>query len=117
MKNKIFPNGRIHASQEQDLDYSNGYLALSVSPFDKDFDNEVEKGVLPHCHEFIRKGFLPISSCEGHFTKKHHMPFYIMLALGGKNKLDRINDIIAKTKHIARKRREINTPQGKGKGR
>ena len=100
MKNKIFPNGRIHASKEQDLDYSNGYLALSVSPFDKNFDNEVEKGVLPHCHALIRKGYLPISSCEGHFTKKHHMPFYVMLAVGGKNKLDRIYDIINKTKHI-----------------
>ena len=100
MKNKIFPNGRIHASKEQDLDYSNGYLALSVSPFDNNFDNEVEKGVLPHCHALIRKGYLPISSCEGHFTKKHHMPFYIMLAVGGKNKLDRIYDIINKTKHI-----------------
>ena len=44
MKNKLFPNGRIHASKEEDLDYSNGYLALSVSPFDKDFDKEVEKG-------------------------------------------------------------------------
>lgn len=100
MKNKIFPNGRIHASKEQDLDYSNGYLALSVSPFDNNFDNEVEKGVLPHCHALIRKGYLPISSCEGHFTKKHHMPFYVMLAVGGKNKLDRIYDIINKTKHI-----------------
>ena len=100
MKNKLFPNGRIHASKEEDLDYSNGYLALSVSPFDKNFDNEVEKGVLPHCHALIRKGYLPISSCEGHFTKKHHMPFYVMLAVGGKNKLDRIYDIINKTKHI-----------------
>ena len=116
MKNKIFPNGRIHASQEQDLDYSNGYLALPVSPFDKDFDNEVEKGVLPHCHEFIRKGFLPISSCEGHFSKKHHMPFYIMLALGGKNKLDRINDIIAKTMHIPGISYKIKEQQANVKG-
>ena len=116
MKNKKFENGRIHASEEQDLDYSNGYLALSVSPFDKDFDIEVEKGVLPHCHEFIRKGFLPISSCEGHFTKKHHMPFYIMLALGGKNKLDRITDIINKTKHISGISYKIKEQQANVKG-
>ena len=100
MKNKLFPNGRIHASKEEDLDYSNGYLALSVSPFDKDFDKEVEKGVLSHCHALIRKGFLPISSCEGHFTKKHYMPFYVMIAIGGKNRMDRVNDVINKTTHI-----------------
>ena len=116
MKNKIFPNGRIHASKEQDLDYSNGYLALSVSPFDNNFDNEVEKGVLPHCHALIRKGYLPISSCEGHFTKKHHMPFYVMLAVGGKNKLDRIYDIINKTKHIPGISYKIKEQQANVKG-
>ena len=75
MKNKLFPNGRIHASEEQDLDYSNGYLALSVSPFDKNFDKEVEKGVLSHCHEFIRKGFLFSISFQLYWPKSSILCF------------------------------------------
>lgn len=100
MKNKLFPSGRIHASQKEDLDYSNGYYALSVSPFDKDFEKEIEPGVLPHCNAFIRKGYLPLSSCEGHYGNKHFLNWYIMIALGGKNRIERIFDIIDKMKDV-----------------
>tara|TARA_Y100001951_G_C11136367_1_gene181058 strand:- start:39 stop:611 length:573 start_codon:yes stop_codon:yes gene_type:complete len=100
MKNKLFPNGRIHASEKQDLDYSNGYYALSVSPFDKEYDNEVEPGVLQHCKALVRKGYLPLSSCEGHYGNKHYLNWYVMIAVPGKNRIERIFDVIQKLKDV-----------------
>ena len=96
LQNKRFANGRIHASDKMDADYSNGYIAHTVSPYEKNFDEEVEPGVRNHLKVLIEKGYLPISSCEGHHSFKTHMNWYIMMAFGG-NRLTSIQDRIYKT--------------------
>jgi len=103
LKNKLFSNGRIHASKSEDADYSNGYLALTVSPYDNNFLKEVEPGVARHLQILIKKGYLPISSCEGHYFKRTHMNWYIMLAFGGDEHNEikqRIDNFIDKCKDV-----------------
>ena len=82
MKNKQFSNGRIHGSRFEEAVYHDGYLAFSVSPFDQDFENEIEDGVLPHIKVLTTKGYCPISSCHGHYEHGKWMPWYVMIALG-----------------------------------
>lgn len=103
MKNKLFKNKRIHASFNQDANYDNGYVALTVSPYDSDFEKELEPGVRSHCLALFNKGYYPISSCEGHYFKNTHMNWYIMLAFGGDDNKQirrRINKFIKQIEHV-----------------
>lgn len=94
LKNKQFANGRIHASVNPEDTYETGYVAYTASPFDPKFYKDIEGGVQYHIQELILKGYLPISSCEGHYHKKQNMNWYIMLAFGGDNILTRIYNMI-----------------------
>ena len=73
LKNKQFANGRIHASVNPEDTYETGYVAYTASPFDPKFYKDIEGGVQYHLQELILKGYLPISSCEGHYHKKQNM--------------------------------------------
>jgi len=87
LKNKTFADGRIHASKLEEADYSNGYIAYTISPLDKEFEKEIEDGVLPHVRVLTSKGYCPVSSCHGHYNNGKWMPWYVMIALGERAKL------------------------------
>lgn len=94
LKNKVFANGRIHGSANPNDTYETGYVAYTASPFDIKFYKEIEEGVQYHVQEFIHKGYLPISSCEGHYYDKQNMNWYIMLAFGGNDIQGRMYSVI-----------------------
>jgi hypothetical protein len=54
-------DGRIYASSP-----SEPYFAVSVSPLNPEFENQIESGILPVVKALLEKNYLPISSCEGH---------------------------------------------------
>jgi len=44
-----------------------GYtISETVGPSHPDFSNLIEEGIKPVVYGFLRKGYMPISSCEGH---------------------------------------------------
>jgi hypothetical protein len=54
-------DGRIYASNP-----SEPYFAVSVSPLNPEFANQIEAGILPVVMALLQRNYLPISSCEGH---------------------------------------------------
>ncbi len=54
-------DGRIYASKPGDP-----YFAVSVSPLNPKFTEQIEEGILPVVEALLEKNYLPISSCEGH---------------------------------------------------
>jgi hypothetical protein len=54
-------DGRIYASSP-----SESYFAVSVSPLNPEFNNQIEAGILPVVMALLQRNYLPISSCEGH---------------------------------------------------
>ena len=54
-------DGRIYASNP-----SEPYFAVSVSPLNPEFENQIESGILPVVMALLQRNYLPISSCEGH---------------------------------------------------
>lgn len=54
-------DGRIYASNP-----SEPYFAVSVSPLNPEFVNQIEAGILPVVMALLERNYLPISSCEGH---------------------------------------------------
>lgn len=66
-------DGRIHATAE------NGeYHAVTASPYHAEFRSQIEDGVWPVVEALVEKGYLPISSCEGHGGSQ----LYVTLAFG-----------------------------------
>lgn len=61
LPNYRHPDGRIYASRGQEP-----YFAVSVSPLNPGFKDQIEPGILPVVDALLQKGYLPISSCEGH---------------------------------------------------
>jgi hypothetical protein len=54
-------DGRIYASGPREP-----YFAVSVSPLNPEFNNQIEPGILPIVNALLERNYLPISSCEGH---------------------------------------------------
>ena len=73
-------DGRVNATKLGD-----NYTAVTVSPYYKDFQSQIEDKVWPAVSILVNKGYLPISSCQGHGGKS---PYYIMLAFGDKELLN-----------------------------
>ena len=67
-------NGRIHATK-----LNKKYVAVTISPYYKNFQSQIEEGVWPVVSTLVNKGYLPISSCEGHGGP---LPYYVTLAFG-----------------------------------
>lgn len=61
LPNYRHPDGRIYASRGREP-----YFAVSVSPLNPNFQDQIEPGILPVIDALLRKNYLPISSCEGH---------------------------------------------------
>ena len=59
--NYKYPNGRIHG-----LSKDGSYVSHSVSPYSPEFLNNIEEGIKPLVQALFNKGYLSISSCEGH---------------------------------------------------
>ena len=73
-------DGRINATKSGE-----NYVAVTISPYYKDFQSQIEEKVWPAVSTLVNKGYLPISSCQGHGGKS---PYYIMLAFGDKELLN-----------------------------
>ena len=67
-------DGRIHATK-----YDKEYVAVTISPYYENFQSQIEEGVWPAVSTLVNKGYLPISSCEGHQGRS---PYYVILAFG-----------------------------------
>lgn len=67
------PDGRIHATSE-----NGDYHAVTASPYHDEFRTQIEDGVWPIVQALVEKGYLPISSCEGHGGSQ----LYVTLAFG-----------------------------------
>jgi|688.fasta_scaffold853215_1 hypothetical protein len=59
--NRKWPNGKIHS-----LSKNGEYVSHSVTPYAKDFLDNIEDGIKPLVIALKDKGYLSISSCEGH---------------------------------------------------
>lgn len=60
--NKLQKDGRINGGYDSD----GLLLAHSISPEYKEFRSQIEEGIYPVVNALARKGYFPISSCEGH---------------------------------------------------
>lgn len=60
------PDGRINCEGL----YGDGVIAVTVSPFNKQFRSQIEDGVYPFVETLLEKNYFPISSCEGHTDGK-----------------------------------------------
>ena len=67
-------DGRIHATKP-----NKEYVAVTISPYYENFQSQIEEGVWPAVSILVNKGYLPISSCEGH---RGRGPYYVTLAFG-----------------------------------
>lgn len=54
-------DGRIYASKPGE-----DYIAITVSPFHKEFDSQIEDGIKDLVHAFVEKNYIVMSSCQGH---------------------------------------------------
>jgi hypothetical protein len=61
-------DGRIYASSP-----SEPYFAVSVSPLNPEFTNQIEAGILPVVMALLQRNYLPISSCEGHGDSRSYV--------------------------------------------
>lgn len=59
--NVLQKDGRIYFKDEQ-----GNYLAVTVSPLHPRFETQIEPGVWPLVNALVQKGYLTVSSCEGH---------------------------------------------------
>lgn len=61
--NKLQPDGRINID---------GQSSASVSPYSDHFRSQIEDGIWPLVELLYNKGYLPVSSCEGHASSIFH---------------------------------------------
>ena len=88
--NFMHKNGRIYASKDGEP-----YVAVSVSPYNDNFETQIEKGVWPIVEGLLLKNYLTLSSCEGHNIRNSHL--YVMVVFGDEessiNFVDHFKDI------------------------
>jgi hypothetical protein len=72
-------DGRIYASHK-----NQPYFAVSVSPLNPNFDQQIEPGILPVVNSLLIKNYLPVSSCEGH----HDSPSFVRIVFGSEQAAD-----------------------------
>ena len=59
--NKLHKDGRIYVCNKP-----GNYIAITVSPLHEEFPSQIESGIWPLVKILIDKGYLTVSSCEGH---------------------------------------------------
>lgn len=79
--NKLQKNGRINCGSDE----NGNLLAISVSPFARQFRKNVEPGIWPVVSVLRRKGYLTYSSCEGHSLRSRR---YVGIAFGEQSTRD-----------------------------
>ena len=80
------PDGRIHSGDPS------GNIAVTCSPYHHLLRSQIEDKVWPHVNELLKKGYLTISSCEGH----NGSPFSIILAFGDLNSAESFIQLLNK---------------------
>lgn len=61
LRNIVNDDGRVNLGLEDQ-----GQWGVTVSPYDMDFDTQVEECVRPLIHCFLDRGYYPVLSCDGH---------------------------------------------------
>lgn len=74
--NKRGPDGRINVNGV----YGEGVVGITVSPYNKRFRTQIEDGVWDTVNLLANKGYMPISSCEGHPAGRGGSGRYIIVA-------------------------------------
>lgn len=77
--NYVHKDGRIYASRAGEP-----YFAVSVSPLNPQFENQIEPGILPVVSALLSKNYLPISSCQGHGDSKS----FVRIVFGSEQSAD-----------------------------
>ncbi len=73
--NKLHKDGRIYFE-----DVDGNHIAITVSPLHEKFETQIETGVWPLVKSLVDKGYLTVSSCEGHDGSN----FYVKLVFNGR---------------------------------
>lgn len=79
--NYLHPDGRIYTSKPGEP-----YVAVSVSPYNPKFRTQIEDGIAPVVMGLVNKGYLTLSSCEGHSISFSYP--YVIVAFGEEQKAD-----------------------------
>ena len=87
--NRLRANGRINAGYEPD----GRVRAVSVSPRMPEFETQVEPLIYPTVKALVDKGYMTISSCQGHPKRTH-----IKLGFGNKESRSEFIEIMKKSK-------------------
>ncbi|MGD1524118.1 hypothetical protein [Vibrio owensii] len=85
--NKRHPDGRVHTGIPCDM--PDWYLAMSISPDYKEFDTQVEEGIYPAVKALVDKGYMTISSCQGHPGRIH-----LQIGFGNEYSRDHLIDVV-----------------------
>lgn len=85
--NILHPDGRVHTGIPSDI--PEWYLAMSISPDFEEFESQVEKGIYPAVKALVDKGYMPISSCEGHPGRIH-----LQIGFGNEKSRDHLIDVV-----------------------
>lgn len=81
--NFLHTNGKIYASKPGEP-----YVAVTVSPYHKNFQSQIEESVWPVINALVNKGYLPVSSCGGHTDP--WWEYYFMVAVGKENQVEEL---------------------------
>lgn len=81
--NRLQKNGRIYAT-----DINGKYVAVSVNILHPLFETQIEQGIWPVVNALVKKGYLTVSSCEGHDGS----PCFVKLVFPNQNKAEEFVD-------------------------
>lgn len=81
--NKLHKDGRIYFEDEE-----GNYIAITVSPLHVEFASQIEIGVWPLVKSLVDKGYLTVSSCEGHDGSN----YYVKIVFNGKQSANEFID-------------------------
>lgn len=80
-KNWLHENGRVNSTTE-----GTNWVGVSISPYMKDFQSQIDPGIWPLVKELINKQYLPCSSCEAHDWKEEA---FVVICFGSEESRNR----------------------------
>jgi len=89
-KNNLQHNGRVAVGFSRDT-----WIGACVSPYMKDFKNQVDLGIWPLVNILFKKGYLTCSSCEGHEWMESS---FVVVCFGSEESRDKFVKQVLKAK-------------------
>ncbi len=93
--NFLHKDGRIYGSKEGEK-----YFAVTVSPINVNFENQIESKIYPVVKCLLDKNYLTVSSCEGHNTNVFGDPPSIRIAFGSLESAERFKNFLKHEEYI-----------------